>query len=35
MLGPLDPDTIEKDLIEQIQEARRPRKRHKAENLTN
>ena len=31
MLGPLDPDTIEKDLIEQIQEARRPRKRHKAE----
>ena len=29
MLGPLDPDTIEKDLIEQIQEARRPGKRHK------
>ena len=29
MLGPLDPDTIEKDLIAQIQEARRPGKRHK------
>ena len=29
MLGPLDADTIEKELIAQIQEARRPGKKHK------
>ena len=31
MLGPLDADRIERDLIEQIKEARKPRKRNGAE----
>jgi uncharacterized membrane protein len=35
MLGPLDPETIEKDLIEQIQEARRPGKKTKANHVAN
>ena len=30
MLGPLDPDKIEKDLIDQIQQARRPSKKARA-----